>query len=136
MNLILSLLAGVVGSALGAVARLGVETADRGSAPGEAEPVAINASLTAAAAGGILGSLLGGPGRAFWLAAVLSAAGAERLDRKLLGRAGVDYSGLVDRAMEAARQARSAAEEAIDGSRTATAEAPAATTTGAAGQDA
>jgi hypothetical protein len=68
----------------------------------------------AALAGGLLGTILG-VRRAFWLAAVLSAAGAERLDRKLLSRAGVDYDALVERAMDTARQARTAAEDAMGG---------------------
>jgi hypothetical protein len=106
MKLILSILAGVAGSAVGAAARVGVDTLDRGSRSGSDEPVVVNGSLTAAVAGGLFGTLLGGPRRAFWLAAVLSAAGAERLDAKLLSRAGIDYGALVDRAVSAARQAR------------------------------
>jgi hypothetical protein len=71
-------------------------------------------AIVAALAGGLLGAIIGAR-RAFWLAAVLSAAGAERLDRRLLSRAGVDYGALVERAMETARQARSAAEDAMSG---------------------
>jgi hypothetical protein len=114
MHLILSLIAGLAGSALGGAARLVVDSVDRGAGPSPDEPVVVSGSITAAAAGGLLGMILGA-GRGFWLAAVLSAAGAERLDRKLLSRAGVDYSALVERAMEAARQARSAADDAMSG---------------------
>lgn len=111
MHLILSLIAGIAGSALGGGARLVVDSIDRGAGPSPDEPVVVSGSITAAAAGGLLGVFLGAR-RAFWLAAVLSAAGAERLDRKLLARAGIDYAALVERAMEAARQARTAAEDA------------------------
>lgn len=114
MQLILSLIAGVAGSAFGAGARMLVDGAERGAAPGTGEPIVVNGSIVAALAGGLLGAILGAR-RAFWLAAVLSAAGAERLDRKLLSRAGVDYGALVERAMETARQARSAAEDAMSG---------------------
>jgi hypothetical protein len=115
MHLILSILAGLAGSTLGAAARLLVDSADAGALPGADEPIALRGSISAAVVGGLLGTILGAR-RAFWLAAVLSAAGAERLDRKLLARAGVDYDALVERAMETARQARSAAEDAMAGS--------------------
>jgi hypothetical protein len=114
MHLILSLLAGMAGSALGGAARLVVDSVERGAGPSADEPVVVSGSITAALAGGLLGLILGA-GRGFWLAAVLSAAGAERLDRKLLSRAGVDYGALVERAMEAARQARTAADDAMGG---------------------
>ncbi|HEY7332995.1 MAG TPA: hypothetical protein VH859_08580 [Candidatus Limnocylindria bacterium] len=114
MHLILSLIAGVAGSAFGAGARMLVDGAERGAAPGTDGPIVVNGSIVAALAGGLLGAILGAR-RAFWLAAVLSAAGAERLDRRLLSRAGVDYGALVERAMETARQARSAAEDAMSG---------------------
>jgi len=115
MHLILSLVAGLAGSALGAAARLLVDSADTGARPDVEGAIVVNGSITAALAGGLLGTLLGGR-RAFWIAAVLSAAGAERLDRKLLSRAGVDYGALVERAVEAARQARTAAQDAVGGS--------------------
>lgn len=114
MHLIFSLIAGMAGSALGGAARLVVDSIDRGAGPSPDEPVVVSGSITAAAAGGLLGVILGA-GRGFWLAAVLSAAGAERLDRKLLSRAGVDYGALVERAMEAARQARRDADDAMSG---------------------
>jgi hypothetical protein len=114
MHLIFSLIAGMAGSALGGAARLVVDSIDRGAGPSPDEPVVVSGSITAAAAGGLLGVILGA-GRGFWLAAVLSAAGAERLDRKLLSRAGVDYGALVERAMEAARQARQDANDAMSG---------------------
>jgi uncharacterized protein YcfJ len=104
----------MAGSALGGAARLVVDSVERGAGPSADEPVVVSGSITAALAGGLLGLILGA-GRGFWLAAVLSAAGAERLDRKLLSRAGVDYGALVERAMEAARQARTAADDAMGG---------------------
>jgi hypothetical protein len=125
MNLILSILAGVLGSAVGGAARVGVEMLERGGRRGSDEPVVINGSLTAAVAGGLLGTLLGGPRRAFWLAAVLSAAGAERLDARILSRAGIDYGALVDRAVSAARQAREEMMPAMPEPVEASAEAPA-----------
>ena len=112
MHLFISLIAALAGSALGAAARLIVDRAERGAPPDRGEPVVVNASIAAALAGGLLGAILGAR-RAFWLAAVLSAAGAERIDRKLLSRAGVDYEALVSRARETARQARTAAEDAM-----------------------
>jgi len=114
MHLILSLMAGLAGSALGAAARLLVDSADTGARPDVEGAIVVNGSITAALAGGLMGTILGGR-RAFWIAAVLSAAGAERLDRKLLSRAGVDYEALVERAMDAARKARTAAEDAMGG---------------------
>lgn len=124
MHLILSLVAGLAGSAFGAGARMLVDGAERGGPPSADEPIVVNGSIVAALAGGLFGAILGAR-RAFWLAAVLSAAGAERLDRKLLSRAGVDYGALVERAMETARQARSAAEDAMGEAGAAGAEADA-----------
>ncbi|HET6379865.1 MAG TPA: hypothetical protein VFH63_02360 [candidate division Zixibacteria bacterium] len=113
IHLLLSILAGVAGSALGSAARVGIDAADR-RLNGEPLPenVVINASPTAGAVAGVLGIFLG-VRRAFWVGAVLSAAGAERLDRRVLGRAGIDLDGLVARAQEAAAQARGRIDEAI-----------------------
>jgi len=63
----------------------------------------------------------GGVGMAFWLGAVLGAAGADRLDWWLLDRLGVDRDALMAKARQAAesaqRQARKAmpiSEEAVE----------------------
>jgi len=113
MRLIVSILAAMLGSTLGAAARTGVEAADRAMhGQGAPEgPVSINASITAAAFGGFVGSIFGGPRRAFWLGAVLSAAGAERFDNMILGRFGIDTDALVAKATEAASRAREMARE-------------------------
>jgi hypothetical protein len=109
MHLILSILAGFAGSALGAAARAGIDAAER-QLRGEPQPdnVIVNASPVAAVAGGALGLILGAR-RAFWIAAVLSAAGSHRLDERLMGKAGIDLDGLIAKAQEAAAQARSKA---------------------------
>ena len=70
MHLILSILAGFAGSALGAAARAGIDAAER-QLRGEPQPdnVIVNASPVAAVAGGALGLILGAR-RAFWIAAL------------------------------------------------------------------
>lgn len=116
MRLIISVLAAMLGSTLGAAARVGIDLAD-GALHGEGgtdKPIAINASLTAAAIGGFFGSMLGGPRRAFWLGAVLSAAGAERFDHMIAGKFGIDTDALVAKATEAAQKARAAARDRSD----------------------
>lgn len=111
MHLITSILAGLLGSVVGAAARAGVEAAERQlNGEPQAENVMIVASPTAGLAAGVAGIILGAR-RAFWLGAVLSAAGADRLDAKVLGRFGIDPEALVARAKEAAARARSGAEE-------------------------
>lgn len=110
MRLIGSFVAAIVGSVVGAAARMGVEMA-AGAGADDDGGLEVSGSIAAAAGGAILGTLLGGPRLAFWASAVLSAAGAERLDQRLLAVAGVDRDALVARAMELgerARQARSA----------------------------
>jgi hypothetical protein len=51
-----------------------------------------------------VGSLLG-VSVAFWVGAVLGAAGTDRLDAMLLGRVGIDMDALVAKATEAATEA-------------------------------
>jgi hypothetical protein len=64
----------------------------------------------AALIGGAVGSVLG-LRMAFWVGAVLGAAGADRLDAMLLGRVGIDMDALVAKATEAASRARSTASD-------------------------
>jgi hypothetical protein len=128
MNLLISIPAALLGSLVGSAARSGVAmaqlqvaaTATASEAPaGADEPEAvapattINVSVSPVAGliGGAVGTILG-VRVAFWLGAVLGAAGMDRLDAMLLGRMGIDMDALVAKATgaatEAATQARSA----------------------------
>lgn len=104
MRFILSILAAFTGSVVGAAVREGVSAAERqlertGPAPGM---VSINGSLVSGVAAGVVGDAVGGPRLAFWLGAVLGAAGTDRLDWWILRRAGVDPEQLMAKAREAA----------------------------------
>lgn len=104
MRFILSILAAFAGSVVGAAVREGVSAAERqleraGPPPGL---VSINGSMVSGLAGGLVGDAVGGPRLAFWLGALLGAAGADRLDWWILRRAGVDPEQLMARAREAA----------------------------------
>jgi hypothetical protein len=126
MNLLISIPAALLGSLLGSAARgavamaqaqLGGTGGDRTSPddPGAAAPAAtINVSLSPVAGllGGAIGSLLG-VRVAFWLGAVLGAAGTDRLDAMLLGRVGIDMDALVAKASEAATEAAARARSAV-----------------------
>jgi hypothetical protein len=105
MSLILSIPAAMLGSLLGSAARGGVAVA-RARVAGEPEPDVINVSISPAAGlvGGFIGSVLGLE-RAFWVGAMLGAAGMDRIDAMLLRRVGVDLDALVARATAAATQA-------------------------------
>jgi outer membrane lipoprotein SlyB len=105
MGLILSILAGIVGSLAGSVARAGVNLAEQQVRPGSSadEPMMVNASVVGAVASGVVADTVGGgPGLAFWLGAVLGAAGADRLDWWVLKRVGVDRDELIAKARDAA----------------------------------
>ncbi|HEY7846822.1 MAG TPA: hypothetical protein VIC83_01370 [Candidatus Limnocylindria bacterium] len=114
MSLILSILAGLLGSLFGSAARAGTAMA-RARLEGEEAPdmLNINGSPVAGVVGGVVGSVLG-VRTAFWLGAVLGAAGMDRFDAYLLRRVGIDIDALVAKATEAARAAQSAAAEAAD----------------------
>ena len=124
MGLILSILAALGGSVAGAAVRAGISMADQQLArkAGKAEPMMINGSLVGGVAAGVVTDAVGGGvGMAFWLGAVLGAAGADRLDWWLLDRLGVDRDALMAKARQAAesaqRQARKAmpiSEEAVE----------------------
>jgi hypothetical protein len=113
MRLFLSILAAMAGSTLGAAARTAADAADRlvRNEPMAEGPVTVNGSVTAAVVGGFLGTLLGGPRRAFWLGAMLGAAGADRFDAMLLSRFGLDANTLMAKATAAAGRARAMASE-------------------------
>jgi hypothetical protein len=114
MSLILSILAGLLGSLFGSAARAGTSVA-RARLEGESPPemLSISGSPVAGVLGGIVGSVLG-VRTAFWLGAVLGAAGMDRFDAFLLRRVGIDIDALVAKATEAAQAAKSAAADAAD----------------------
>ena len=99
MGIIFTTLAALVGSLVGAAAREGVGLARR-QAAGEGGPpaVTLTASIIASATVGLITSLVGGSRLAFWLGAVLGAAGADQLDEMVFGRVGFDPADLVARA--------------------------------------
>ena len=109
MRLFISIFGAALGSLLGGAARAGTDIADNALRGGdEIGTVNISGSITAAVVGGVVGNILGGPRRAFWLGAVLGAAGASRFDAMILRRFGVDPEALVARAGEAAERVRAA----------------------------
>ena len=112
MSLILSILAGLLGSLFGSAARAGTAAA-RAQLEGEPMPEVLNisGSPVAGIAGGVVGVVLG-PKTAFWLGAVLGAAGMDRFDAILLRRVGIDLDALMAKATEAAKSAQAAAGEA------------------------
>jgi hypothetical protein len=129
MNLLISIPAALLGSLLGSAARGGVAMAHaqlggRLTRPGDADPsdepvaalpenaISINGSAVAALVGGAVGSLLG-VRTAFWVGAVLGAAGVDRLDAMLLGRVGIDMDALVAKASEAATEAAARARSGV-----------------------
>ncbi|HKO32575.1 MAG TPA: hypothetical protein VJY85_02410 [Candidatus Limnocylindria bacterium] len=111
MSLILSILAGMLGSLFGSAARAGTAMA-RAQIEGEPLPdVNISGSPVAGMAGGVVGVVMG-PKTAFWFGAVLGAAGMDRFDAVVLKRVGIDMDALVAKATEAAKQAQAAATDA------------------------
>jgi hypothetical protein len=125
VNLLISIPAALLGSLLGSAARGGVAMAQAQvsagagdtTAPDEAEAAAatttnVGVSPVAGLIGGAVGSLLG-VRVAFWLGAVLGAAGMDRLDAMLLGRVGIDMDALVAKASEAATEAAARARSAV-----------------------
>jgi hypothetical protein len=128
MNLLFSIPAAVLGSLVGSAARGAMLMAQAQLAAQSTEPLepqgsdqaipaaaadAINISVSPVAGliGGAVGSLLG-MRVAFWVGAVLGAAGTDRLDAMLLGRVGIDMDALLAKATEAATRARSAGSDA------------------------
>ena len=112
MSLILSILAGLLGSLFGSAARAGTAMA-RAQLEGEPMPEMLNisGSPVAGVAGGVVGAVMG-PKTAFWLGAVLGAAGMDRFDAFLLRKVGIDIDALVAKATEAAKSAQAMAGEA------------------------
>jgi hypothetical protein len=105
MSLILSILAGLLGSLFGSAVRAGLVMA-RAQMEGEPEPGVMNISGSpiAGVVGGVLGVVLGAK-TAFWIGAVLGAAGIYRFDAILLKQVGIDLDAMVARANEAAQSA-------------------------------
>ena len=80
MTLILSILAGLLGSLFGSAARAG---AAMGRAQLEGEPMPAVMNLSGSPIAGVVGGVVGlvaGPRTAFWLGAVMGAAGIDRFD--------------------------------------------------------
>jgi len=108
MRLILSILAAFAGSLAGSAARTGVNiAAGQLERSGPPDMVSVNGSLVGGLAAGFVADAVGGPRLAFWLGAVLGAAGTDRLDWWLLRRMGVDPEQLMVRAREAASRSQS-----------------------------
>jgi hypothetical protein len=123
MNLLISIPAALLGSLVGSAARGGVAMAqqqvaakatasdvpagaDEPEAVAPATTINVSVSPVAGLIGGAVGTILG-VRVAFWLGAVLGAAGVDRLDASLLGRVGIDMDALVAGATEAATEAAS-----------------------------
>ncbi len=109
--MIIRIVAALFGSGLGAAVRAGVTAVERqvGTAEPVDGPIVVSGSLVAAVTAGVACSVLGrGPRLAFWFGALLTAAGADRLDGWVLQRFGVDRDRLVAqaRAVAAAPAAR------------------------------
>lgn len=109
MRMIGSIVFALLGGAFGSAVKNAVDMADRTVTRGQPPegPVTISASLVGSAAAALLGTILLGPRRAFWLSALFAAAGADRLDRTVLRSAGIDVEALVAKAQQAAMSARS-----------------------------
>jgi hypothetical protein len=106
--MIVRIIAALFGSGLGAGVRAGVTAVERqvGAAEPDEGPIVVSGSLVAVLAAGIVCSLLGrGPRLAFWFAAVLTAAGSDRLDWWVLQRFGLDRDRLIAQARAAATAA-------------------------------
>lgn len=105
MRTIACTFAALLGSSFGSTIRIGVEAlGDRaeGAAP-PAGPITANGAVLSSLGVGLISATLGrGPRLAFWLGAVLGAAGAERFDSLLFRRFGIDRDELIARAKEAA----------------------------------
>ena len=117
MGLILSIFAALGGSVAGAAVRAGITVVDQQLAKRASEgsePMMINGSLVGGVAAGVMADAIGGGvGLAFWLGAVLGAAGADRLDWWVLERVGVDRDALLARARKAAESAQRQARKAV-----------------------
>jgi hypothetical protein len=120
--MIIAMLAALVGSGLGSGVRAGVSFVEQrlGIAETAAEPtdtvITVNGSLVSALVAGTIASTLGRGARfAFWLGAVLGAAGADRLDLWLLRRLGVDPEKLMAQARDAATQQAARARARMEG---------------------
>ncbi|MDP9273521.1 MAG: hypothetical protein M3O93_08365 [Chloroflexota bacterium] len=110
MHTILAIFAALVGSTFGNAVRAGVDTASQrlkaGGGTTSDDPIMVNGSLLASVVTGTTVSTVGGgAGLAFWIGAVLGAAGADRLDWVVFKRFGLDRDKLIAQAREAGRGA-------------------------------
>ncbi len=99
--MIIRIVAALFGSGLGGTVRAGVTVVERrlGAAEHAEGPINVSGSLVAALVSGIACSVLGrGPRLAFWFGALLTAAGADRLDWWVLQRFGIDPERLMEQA--------------------------------------
>jgi hypothetical protein len=111
MTLILSILAGLLGSLFGSAARAGAAVGRAQLEGGPMPDVNLSGSPIAGVVGGVVG-LVAGPKTAFWLGAVLGAAGIDRFDAFALRQVGIDMDAMVAKANEAAQSAAGDAAEA------------------------
>jgi hypothetical protein len=108
MHTILAIFAALAGSTFGNAIRAGVDTASQRLQGGTTkdDPIMVNGSLLASVVTGTTVSTVGGgAGLAFWIGAVLGAAGADRLDWVVFKRFGLDRDKLIAQARDAARGA-------------------------------
>jgi hypothetical protein len=108
MHTILAIFAALVGSTFGNAIRAGVDTASQRLQSGTTadDSIMVNGSLLASVVTGTTVSTIGGgTGLAFWIGAVLGAAGADRLDWVVFKRFGLDRDKLIAQARDAARGA-------------------------------
>jgi hypothetical protein len=114
MSLILSIFAGLLGSLFGSAARAGITVAQArvDGKPGP-DTLSISGSPVAGLVGGVVGAVAG-TRTAFWMGAVLGAAGTDRFDAFLLKRVGIDMDALVAKANEAAQSAAADLAEAAE----------------------
>jgi hypothetical protein len=107
MHTILAIFAALVGSTFGNAIRAGVDTASQRLQGGtKDDSFMVNGSLLASVVTGTtVGTVGGGAGLAFWIGAVLGAAGADRLDWVVFKRFGLDRDKLIAQARDAARGA-------------------------------
>ena len=105
MSLILGILAGLLGSLFGSAAKAGAAMG-RAQLAGEPMPDVMNLSGSpiAGVVGGVVGAVAG-PRTAFWLGAVMGAAGVDRFDAFLLKQVGIDMDAMVAKANVAAQSA-------------------------------
>jgi hypothetical protein len=117
MRIIACTFAALVGSSFGGVIRIAVDAvADRAAGDASPEgPVTANGAVLSSIGVGLVSATLGrSPRLAFWLGAVLGAAGADRFDDTLFARFGINRDALMARAREAVARQRGAHPEGAE----------------------